>query len=87
MKKIRQLKLEVWTYTLINFAFFVANFIGEFTVVALLGVAVYLETNKSRALERARKEALELEVEKLGKELNELRELVKPNLSPLKKNS
>ena len=45
-------------------------------MVTLLGLAVYMETSKSRALERARKEALEVEVEQLAKEVGALKEII-----------
>lgn len=54
----------------------IANFIGELTVVSLLATIVYLETTKGRTTERARKEALEVEMEKLGKEVAELKKLL-----------
>lgn len=44
--------------------------------MTLLGLVVYMETSKSRGLERARKEALEVEVEQLAKEVGALREIV-----------
>lgn len=54
----------------------IANFIGELTVVSLLATIVYLETTKGRTIERARKEALEVEMENLGKEVAELKKLL-----------
>lgn len=56
-----------------------ANFIGEATVFVILGIAILLETNRMRTMERARKEALEEKVAELEQVVNELKARMKQN--------
>lgn len=55
--------------------------------MSLLATIVYLETNKGRTVERARKEALEIELESLRKEVAELKRLLQTNVTITKEKS
>jgi hypothetical protein len=53
-----------------------ANFIGEATVFVFFALAILLETNRMRSVERARKEALEEKVVQLEQAIKELHQKI-----------